>query len=228
MYYNHCGHPPIIRRTIMSDSQSSGVSGSKKVSRERAEKLLAILNEKFPGRFTSLQINTLGDVVGVLEPGALGDVAKALKSDPALRFNMLVDITAVDWLDARDERFEVVYQFLSIPNLYRLCIKVPVPETRPEVVSLTSLWSGANFMERETWDMYGVVFTGNTDLRRLLLYEEFQGHPLRKDYPVQGKQPRIRLRYPEVRNTAVDMQRPPLVQIRRRPEKTGPRAEERA
>jgi NADH:ubiquinone oxidoreductase subunit C len=71
-------------------------------------------------------------------------------------------------------------------------------------------------MEREAWDMYGVTFKGHPDQRRILMYDEFEGHPLRKDYPVQGKQPRIPLRSPEVRNTAVDMARPNLVSINRR------------
>jgi len=110
----------------------------------------------------------------------------------------------------------VVYQLLSIPNRSRLTIKVPVSEDSPEVASATSLWSGASFLEREVWDMFGIRFSGHPDLRRILMYEEFVGHPLRKDYPVQGKQPRIPLRGPEVENTARRMIRPDLVTIRPR------------
>jgi len=128
----------------------------------------------------------------------------------------LVDITAVDWMDARKERFEVVYQLLSLSARSRLCIKVAVSEDKPEVPTATGLWNGANFLEREVWDMFGIRFLGHPDLRRILLYEEFVGHPLRKDYPVQAKQPRVPLRAPEVENTARRMQRPDLVTIRSR------------
>ena len=139
-----------------------------------------------------------------------------LKSDADLSFAMLIDVTAVDWMDRRDERFEVVYHLMSLRHLFRLRVKVAVPESDPKIASLTSIWSSANFLERECWDMYGVVFDGHPDLRRLLMYSEFVGHPLRKDYPVQKKQPRVRLRVPEVQNTAVQMNRPDLVQIRSR------------
>jgi NADH-quinone oxidoreductase subunit C len=117
-------------------------------------------------------------------------------------------------MDLRDERFEVVYQLLSLSKLWRVTIKVAVSESNPEVDSVVSLWAGANFLEREVWDMFGIRFTGHPDLRRILMYEEFVGHPLRKDYPVQGKQPRIPLRAPEVENTARSMSRPDLVTIR--------------
>jgi NADH-quinone oxidoreductase subunit C len=129
---------------------------------------------------------------------------------------MLLDVTAVDWLDSRPERFEVVYQLLSLSTASRLTVKVAVSESSPELPSATALWHSANFLEREVWDMFGIRFQGHPDLRRILMYEEFQGHPLRKDYPVQGKQPRIPLRMPEVENTARRMQRPDLVAIRPR------------
>jgi NADH-quinone oxidoreductase subunit C len=158
----------------------------------------------------------LGDVVVTTTPQNISKLLSKCKSSASLAFNMLVDITAVDWMDARESRFEVVYQLLSISKLWRLTIKVPVSEGNPEVSSATSLWAGANFLEREVWDMFGIRFAGHPDLRRILLYEEFVGHPLRKDYPVQGKQPRIPLRAPEVENTARRMSRPDLVTIRPR------------
>jgi len=114
-----------------------------------------------------------------------------------------------------EDRFEIVYHLLSIPGLKRLRIKVALSEDKPEIDSATDLWTAANFLEREVWDMYGIKFRGHPDLRRILMYEEFQGHPLRKDYPVQAKQPRVPLRMPEVENTARDMKRPTLVQIRK-------------
>lgn len=158
----------------------------------------------------------LGDVVLTASPQNLLKLLSKCKSSASLAFNMLVDLTAVDWMDSRDARFEVVYQLLSISKRWRVTIKVPVSEGAPEVTSATSLWAGANFLEREVWDMFGIRFTGHPDLRRILMYEEFVGHPLRKDYPVQGKQPRIPLRAPEVENTARRMSRPDLVTIRPR------------
>jgi NADH-quinone oxidoreductase subunit C len=142
-------------------------------------------------------------------------VFPVLRDDKDFQFNMLVSVTAVDWLDAEPERFEVVYHFLSLNALDRLRVKVWVPETTPRIPTMSHLWASANYMERECWDMVGVVFEGHPDLRRILTYDEFKGHPLRKDYPVQGKQPRVKMRSPEVRNTALDMKRPPLVQINR-------------
>jgi len=154
------------------------------------------------------------DLVVKVAPKDLLSVLTTCKESPALAFNLLADLTAVDWMDNRQDRFEVVYQLLSLPKLWRVTIKVDVSEGSPEVPSATSLWRGANFLEREVWDMYGIRFTGHPDLRRILMYEEFVGHPLRKDYPIQGKQPRIPLRAPEVENTARRMHRPDLVTIR--------------
>ena len=128
-------------------------------------------------------------------------------------FEMLVDLTCVDWLDEKENRFEVIYQFLSLEKKQRLCIKIPVPERDAKVPSVIKLWPAANFLEREAWDMYGVEFENHGDLRRILMYDEFKGHPLRKDYPILKKQPRLKLRLPELHNTAKDMQRQQLVTI---------------
>jgi len=85
----------------------------------------------------------------------------------------------------------VVYHFFSLRNNSRIRIKVPVGGAEPEVESLTPLWQGANWFEREAWDMFGVRFRNHPDLRRLLLYPEFQGHALRKDYPITRRQPLV-------------------------------------
>jgi len=89
------------------------------------------------------------------------------------------------------ERFVVVYHFFSLPHKHRLRLQVPVDEAEADVDSLTPLWASANWLEREAWDMFGVTFRGHPDLRRLLMYKEFKGHPLRKDYPVNKRQPLI-------------------------------------
>jgi NADH-quinone oxidoreductase subunit C len=88
-------------------------------------------------------------------------------------------------------RFLVVYHLFSLPLKYRLRLEVPVEETDPEVDSVTSLWAGADWLEREVWDMFGIRFRGHPNLKRILMYEEFVGHPLRKDYPVNKRQPLI-------------------------------------
>jgi NADH-quinone oxidoreductase subunit C len=168
------------------------------------------------GQFIVEKVVERGDLIVTVLPNDLSSVLQTCKENPQLAFNLVVDITAVDWMDARKERFEVVYQLLSLSTRSRLCIKVPVSEDKAEVPTATGLWNGANFLEREVWDMFGIRFAGHPDLRRILLYEEFVGHPLRKDYPVQAKQPRIALRSPEVENTARRMLRPDLVTIRAR------------
>ncbi len=88
-------------------------------------------------------------------------------------------------------RFVVAYHFYSLQHKHRLRLVVPVKEADAELDSLTSLWAGANWLEREVWDMFGIRFRGHPDLKRILMYEEFEGHPLRKDYPVNKRQPLI-------------------------------------
>jgi NADH-quinone oxidoreductase subunit C len=88
-----------------------------------------------------------------------------------------------------EARFAIVYHFYSLEHKHRLRLVVPVAESDAELDSLTSLWAGANWLEREVWDMYGIRFRGHPDLKRILMYEEFEGHPLRKDYPVNKRQP---------------------------------------
>lgn len=90
-----------------------------------------------------------------------------------------------------DARYAVVYHFYSVKHKHRLRLVVPVEESDPEVESLTSLWSGADWLEREVWDMFGIRFQGHPNLKRILMYDEFEGHPLRKDYPVNKRQPLI-------------------------------------
>lgn len=182
-------------------------------TKSRSSELLETL-QKECGELLQNSAIELGDLVVTVVPENLTKVLTTCKNSPSLAFNLLSDITAVDWMDNRDDRFEVVYQLLSISKLWRVTVKVPVSESNPEVSSVVSLWAGASFLEREVWDMFGIKFTGHPDLRRILMYEEFVGHPLRKDYPVQGKQPRIPLRAPEVENTARNMSRPDLVTIR--------------
>ena len=108
-------------------------------------------------------------------------------------FDLLLDVTAVDW-PAQSPRFEVVYHFYSTVTFARIRVKTRVEEADPSVASLTPLYGSALFMERECHDMYGIDFRGHPDLRPILLYEGFEGHPLRKDYPIRLEQPLVRFR----------------------------------
>jgi NADH-quinone oxidoreductase subunit C len=143
-----------------------------------------------------------GDDVVLLDAADLLQSFRMLKEEPGLGFNFLSDITAVDYLNKKQPRFELVYQLVSVPRKRRLRIRVPVAESNAAVESLTPLWPGANFLEREVWDLFGIRFNGHPDLRRILLYDEFQGHPLRKDYPINLWQPRVPER--QVEGTFVD------------------------
>jgi len=120
-----------------------------------------------------------------VERRALRETCQLLRDDPACPFNFLADVTCVDWYPS-DPRFEVVYHLLSISKKERVRLKVRLSEESPVVDSVTSVWPGANYFEREVFDLFGVRFTGHPYLRRLLMPEDWEGHPLRKDYPVEG------------------------------------------
>jgi NADH-quinone oxidoreductase subunit C len=135
-----------------------------------------------------------GVLVLTIEPAQLLPLVRRLKDDFA--FDLFLDVTAVDWL-GQSPRFEVVWHFYSTQHKVRVRVKTRVAETDPTVDSLVALYGAARFMERECHDMYGIVFAGNADLRPILLYEGFVGHPLRKDYPKQREQPLVRYRTAE-------------------------------
>jgi NADH-quinone oxidoreductase subunit C len=131
-----------------------------------------------------------GDATALVERAQILDVLGLLRDDAALEFDMLTDLTAVDYLP-RTPRFEVVYHLFSSRRSHRVRIKAPVPAEQAEIASAVDLFPSANWMEREVWDLYGIRFEGHPDLRRILLYEEFEGHPLRKDYPKERRQPLV-------------------------------------
>jgi len=133
-----------------------------------------------------------GDDTVLIRPESLVPIATFLKQDPDLDYNFLMDLTAVDYLKMQNNpRFEVVYHFFSLSKKQRMRVKVPAEAVNPEVDSLVPLWPGANWFEREVWDMFGINFRGHPNLKRILMYKEFEGHPLRKDYPIQKRQPLI-------------------------------------
>lgn len=117
------------------------------------------------------------------------DVCRFLRDDPRTRFEMLCDLTCVDYLNFPDaeDRFGVIYSLLSLTHNHRLWLKVFVNDPQPTVPSVTGIWKGANWMEREVYDLFGIAFSGHPDPRRILCPDWFDCHPLRKDYPLTGR-----------------------------------------
>jgi NADH-quinone oxidoreductase subunit C len=140
------------------------------------------------GRLGELAVSEFrGDARVVVSKDKLLEAMSLLKEERG--FDLLVDITCVDYLNYRDarDRFGLVYLLASTETNERLTVRVYLNEPELEVPSMTPLWSGANWLEREVWDMFGIRFEGHPDLRRILMPEEFTAFPLRKDYPLQGR-----------------------------------------
>ena len=135
----------------------------------------------------------LGDETVYVEREGLLPLMKVLKTDPAFQFDMLMDLFGMDFLHWEEKalRFEVVYNLYSSALHHRFFVKVGLPEKEPVVDSVAALWPAADWYEREVWDMFGVSFKGHPNLKRILMYEEFKGHPLRKDYAYNLRQPLI-------------------------------------
>lgn len=141
-----------------------------------------------------------GDDTIVVKPEDIISVMTFLRDDEELRFDMMMDLTAVDYMNDPDlipylrplkARFEVVYHLYSVEKNHRIRVKAPLRGDACEINSITGVWAGADWFEREAWDLYGIVFRGHPNLKRILLYEGFEGHPLRKDYPKKKRQPLI-------------------------------------
>ena len=162
-----------------------------------SKKILEILIERFPEAIVETH-SQFGDDTAVVAPAAWREVALFLRDDPRLAMNMFTDLCGVDYLDRGDSpRFEVVCHLRSVDKGHRVRIKARVGEedgSGAELDSLVPVWKGANWFERETFDLMGIVFKGHPDLRRILMYPEFQGHPLRKDYEADRIQPLIPFR----------------------------------
>ena len=146
-----------------------------------AEKVQAM----FPDTFVRAT-EALGELAVFVKKEAVVPVCRFLSGDPVLAFDFLSDIFSVDY-PSDPERFEVTYLLYSIRRHHRLKLKTRVTEADCRVDSVTGIWQGANFLEREVYDMMGIRFTGHPDLRRIMLPEEFEGWPLRKDFPTEGR-----------------------------------------
>ncbi|MGZ3325269.1 MAG: NADH-quinone oxidoreductase subunit C, partial [Xanthobacteraceae bacterium] len=150
---------------------------------ETLDKLGEIIAGALPGSVTSHSV-VLGELTINAVAGDIVKVATFLRDDERCQFLSLLDVTAVDW-PGREHRFDVVYHLLSPKQNLRIRVKLEVDEKTP-VASIIDVFPGANWFERETYDLYGVVFTGHPDMRRLLTDYGFEGHPLRKDFPLTG------------------------------------------
>ena len=158
-----------------------------------SQRVLDALKERFGDAVVSVH-SFRGDDTAVVLKERFADAARYLRDDPAMAFDLPNDLTCVDFLP-REPRFEVVAQLYSTKHKHRVRLKCTVdagPDEEPVVPSLTPLYPGLNWFEREAWDMFGVKFAGHPDLRRMFMYEQFVGHPLRKDYPKEKRQPLAR------------------------------------
>jgi NADH-quinone oxidoreductase subunit C len=166
-----------------------------------SKKVLDALSAKFPTAVIRTD-SAHGDEIAWIRRDHLIEVASWLRDDPAMKFDSPVFCTCIDWLDwnpargpSRNEaepRFTVCYQLRSLAHKHRIRLKIDLPESDPRCPSLAGLWPAFNWQERETFDMYGIKFADHPDLRRIYLYDEFVGYPLRKDYPKEKRQPLVR------------------------------------
>jgi NADH-quinone oxidoreductase subunit C len=141
------------------------------------------LNEKFASSIIDV-VEFRGEVTVTVKKADILAVLSFLKQ--SLQYNLLTDVTAIDYLGKKAERFMMVYLLCSIPNKDRLRIKAAVSEEDCSIQSATQVWATANWLEREVYDLFGITFENHPDLRRILMTPEWEGYPLRKDYPLQG------------------------------------------
>jgi NADH-quinone oxidoreductase subunit C len=148
---------------------------------EIAEKV----KEHFPEEI--VEITNFRDQVSVIvKREKILAICRYLHNDPSLFLDHLQDLCGADYQGKKDPRFEVVYNLYSIKYHHKIRIRAQVPDNDPSIQSVTSIWAGANWHERECYDMFGIIFKGHPDHRRILLPEDWEGHPLRKDYPLKG------------------------------------------
>jgi NADH-quinone oxidoreductase subunit C len=150
---------------------------------EALNELGSTIAAALPGAVTGHSV-AYGELTLAAEAAEIVKVVTFLREDERCQFVNIVDVTAVDW-PARERRFDVVYHFLSPRQNRRIRVKIETDEATP-VPSIISVFPGADWFERETWDLYGVMFSGHPDMRRLLTDYGFEGHPLRKDFPLTG------------------------------------------
>ena len=174
---------------MMADEQRMGAPELVTPPNPLAEATVAMLRDHFPEGVLSATEHR-GEMTIELRPEIIAEACQTLRDDEHLRYNYLADITAVDWLE-REPRYDVVYHLLSLATyaVVRLKVRVGDEDTPdPEIHSVTDVWPGANWFEREIYDLFGIRFTGHPNQTRIMMPEDWVGHPLRKDYPLTGIQ----------------------------------------
>ena len=157
-----------------------------------SQQVLEVLKQRFGSAIVETH-SLFGDDTAVVEADRWFEISRFLRTDPRTSMNMFIDLTCVDYPD-REQRFEVVMHLRSLERGHRVRLKARVGDMDgdgAEIDSITPVWQGANWFEREAFDMFGVIFRGHPKLRRILMYPEFKGHPLRKDYPANKIQPLV-------------------------------------
>jgi NADH-quinone oxidoreductase subunit C len=143
------------------------------------------IRERFPEEIREIKEHN-GQISVIIRRDRVSDILKYLHSDPFLKFDLLKDLCGVDYYKKKDPRFEVVYHIYSLQNRCLLRLRAEVPEDDCWIQSVSDVYAGANWPERECYDLFGIVFKGHPDLRRVLLPDDWEGYPLRKDYPLQS------------------------------------------
>lgn len=174
------------------EKNSASTQGATAAAKAETPPVTALLQGTFAGKVLGHHCQH-GDETILIEREGMLDVFSFLKDDPRCAFEMMIDLTAVDY-QPRAPRFEVVYHLKSLTLTHRLRVKVPLEEEAPEVDSILGLWVAADWYERECHEMYGIGFRGHPNLIPLLLYDGFEGHPLRKDYEKGLAQPLVPMR----------------------------------
>ncbi len=155
------------------------------------QKFISLLKDQFNGETLEFR----GETTLVIQRDRLVDAAKKIRE---MGFELLSDITAVDYFPEENPRFHVVYQFTSLANQATLGVRVPVPGVNPGVATIEGVYPNANWREREIYDMFGINFEGHSDLRRILMPHDWEGHPLRKDYPLGYEEPQFTFNFEEI------------------------------
>ena len=178
----------------MSEERTVDPDASGEVTAEAQQPLvIQKVQEKYPDAILDVS-DARGELTITVCKDVIYELMASLKNDSELAYNFLADVTAVDYSLMEDvlmrydyARFMVIYHLLSTENKERLRVKVPVHEKELSIPSMASIWKVANWLERETYDMFGITFENHPDLRRILMPDDYQGYPLRKDYPLRGR-----------------------------------------
>ena len=149
-----------------------------------AQAIYSQLERRFPGKVGNFRGDVFDPFLNV-DAGAIVDVCRYLRDDPETAFEVLSDLTAVDWTKKEDEKLQVVYHLYSYSKRHQIVLKVDLPRAAPSVATMEGVWKAANWLEREVFDLFGINFLGHSDQRRIMLPEDWVGHPLRKDYVEQ-------------------------------------------